>query len=695
MKLSVTKRIVSGFIFSVFAFAWLGIFSIQYNKKVVLNNERLFNANQILYHTQKIESISTDIETAQRGFVVTLDSIFLEPYNNAVSEVDAHINSLRVLLEDEAQQADLNRLSDLIEKKNSFSVKTIVARNVSFDSARALITSYEGKEIMDEIRHIVHTCQERANASIHTLLGTRARESAKLTTTNLGIIFTGVLLLCLLFVAINRNANTRLKAELKQKNILEELQDLYDNAPCGYHSLDRDGYFTRMNKRELEWLGYTHDEVIGKMKFTDILAPSSLVTFQENFELFKKTGSVSGLEFDLIRKDGTLLPVLLNATALRDERGNYLRSRSTVYDNSERKILEQKIRKASDEIFDLYNYAPCGYFSVDKTGKILTINRTLLLWLGYTDNEIAPDTNISCFLTSPINTWSVTDPMHSGGMAYESEREVEFKTKEGELFSAIIISQPVFDEAGDFVSSRCAVIDNSERKRAEEKIKTLNHELEAFTYSVSHDLRGPLRLMNGYAEMLKEDFSTSLNEEGMRIVDVIMKNSIRLGRLIDDLLDFSRLSRKDIMTTKVNFSEMVENVLKEITPGGNGKLSTVIQPLQPAYADSALMHQVWYNLISNAVKYSSHREKITIEIGSEVNDQEIWYYVKDNGAGFDMQYSDKLFEVFQRLHKQSEFEGSGVGLALVKRIITRHGGRIWAKSAPDKGATFYFTLPNR
>lgn len=225
------------------------------------------------------------------------------------------------------------------------------------------------------------------------------------------------------------------------------------------------------------------------------------------------------------------------------------------------------------------------------------------------------------------------------------------------------------------------------------QLELVNKELESFSYSVSHDLRAPLRAINGYTRMLKELIESQQNSEANRIMGNIMDNAKKMGQLIDDLLAFSRLGRKELVRINVSMHNMVTAICEEQKASLAGKdIKFCIHPLISGMADNMAIKQVWLNLISNAIKYSMFKKKPIIEIGSEENDTEITYFIKDNGAGFDMRFVDKLFGLFQRLHSDEEFEGTGVGLAIVQRIIYRHGGRVWAEAEIDKGATFFFTL---
>jgi PAS domain S-box-containing protein len=253
--------------------------------------------------------------------------------------------------------------------------------------------------------------------------------------------------------------------------------------------------------------------------------------------------------------------------------------------------------------------------------------------------------------------------------------------------------------------------DITERKNAESVIITLNenlerkiqtrtHELEAankemesFSYSVAHDLRSPVRAMHGYSMMLEEDYGQLLDEEGKRLLKEVGYNAKKMGALIDDLLTFSRLGRKEISKSRINMNHLADSILEDLKSKQEPIPDIQISELHDLTADSALMRHVLTNLLSNAIKYSSKKETPKVQILSKKEDQQITYSISDNGVGFDMTYADKLFGVFQRLHSDEEFEGTGVGLAIVQRIIQRHGGKIWAKGEEGKGATFYFSLP--
>ena len=220
-----------------------------------------------------------------------------------------------------------------------------------------------------------------------------------------------------------------------------------------------------------------------------------------------------------------------------------------------------------------------------------------------------------------------------------------------------------------------------------------NKELESFSYSVSHDLRAPLRAIDGYTRMILRDQREKLNDDAKRKFDLIRSNTQIMGKLIDDLLSFSRLGRLELNMSKLDMESLVNDVWMElqiINP--DRKIDFKIKDIPPGWGDRTLIKQVYSNLLSNAVKYTKFKDKAYMETGGYTEGNENIYYIKDNGVGFDMEYYDKLFGVFQRLHSADDYEGTGVGLAIVQRIIHRHGGRVWAEGKVEEGATFYFTL---
>jgi signal transduction histidine kinase len=235
---------------------------------------------------------------------------------------------------------------------------------------------------------------------------------------------------------------------------------------------------------------------------------------------------------------------------------------------------------------------------------------------------------------------------------------------------------------------------NTDLQNNLQKLEFVNKEMEAFSYSVSHDLRAPLRSIIGYSKILEEDCLAKLNDSEKRTLQIIQQNADRMNLLIDDLLEFSKSGTRELIKTEINMENLVSGIVKDLSQSTQHHADINVTSLPCAFGDPTLLTQVWINLLSNALKYSSKKEKPAIEIGSEKKDRLIVFFVRDNGSGFDMKYIDKLFGVFQRLHRAEDFEGTGIGLALVQRIVSRHGGKVWAEGKVNEGATFYFSLPD-
>ena len=283
-----------------------------------------------------------------------------------------------------------------------------------------------------------------------------------------------------------------------------------------------------------------------------------------------------------------------------------------------------------------------------------------------------------------------------------ANKELIYQNEEkGKRADELIIADKELDYQNKEKGKRAAelIIANKElvfQNEEKEKQEAANKELEAFSYSISHDLRAPLRHIGGFIDLLIKNNSSQLDETGLRYLNIVYESSHEMGNLIDALLTFSRLSRTELNRTKINSKNMVNHVIETFSDELAGRTVEInISELPDSMGDEDLINQVWVNLISNAIKYSRNKKQAIIEIGSKIENDKTIFSIKDNGAGFDMNYADKLFGVFQRLHKARDFEGIGIGLANVNRIVVRHGGTCWAESEVDKGATFFFSIPNK
>ena len=407
------------------------------------------------------------------------------------------------------------------------------------------------------------------------------------------------------------------------------------------------------------------------------------------------------------------------ALLTRDMRQSITRARQNeqalALTNAELERQAMFLRESEERFRATFEQAAVGIAHVGTEGRFVRVNERLCSELRYSREELLLKTFRE--ITHPDHLEEDVKDAEKlfSGQVENFSKEKRYIRKDGSSIWVNLTAALVRDSRGQPKYSISVIEDISARKRVEEEIRKLNEELElrvvertaelqaanreleSFSYSVSHDLRAPLRHISGYLELLKDEAGSSFDEKSRRYLETAAKSAVRLGHLIDDLLAFSRVGRAEVKKSEVDLHRLVEELRVELErEAKNRTIEWVIEPMPMVQADPTLLRQVMMNLLSNAVKFTRQKERARIEVGcmpEKEGDIGVTVYVRDNGAGFDMRYGEKLFGVFQRLHRADEFEGTGIGLANVRRIIQRHGGRTWAEGAVGRGATFCFTLP--
>lgn len=485
--------------------------------------------------------------------------------------------------------------------------------------------------------------------------------------------------------------------ELKEKNLI--FQSLMDNSPIYIFFKDDNIRAMHLSKNFEQMLGMPIKDAIGKNMYELFPSELALKMMSDDKKIIEE-GKLIQVDEELNGKYYTTIKF-----PIKRENDTSILAGFTL-DITDRKKVEIALKQSEARLSSFMHYLPALIIIKDNEFRPIFANEQLKSlfpmdkWMGKKPHEIFDNETAS----NMIEKDQVA--LNHGYSSYEETWTDKFGKEH------IYFTQKFRIDLPDSLPLLGAIItDITKQKATETQIKELNFslekrveartaelteankELESFAYTVSHDLRAPLRAIDGFTNILKEDYYKHFDEKGKKVCKTISDNALKMGHLIDDLLAFSRIGRNEMNYLTINTKQMVETIIQDnFLNGQTGKYQIIINDLPIIKGDRSMIKQVWINLISNAIKFSSKKEFPKIEIGFNENEIDFIFFISDNGSGFDTKYSDKLFGVFQRLHSATEFEGTGVGLAIVQRIINRHGGKIWADSEPDKGSVFYFTI---
>jgi PAS domain S-box-containing protein len=673
-------------------------------------------------HTQEVRAVLADVygslagaEVSQREYFLTRENAPLNESRKLIERANDDVSRLAQLLTDNPiQLTNLTKLRQLVEHRTATLTTGLTAfHDYGIPAVRAVLTLSRANGTVEDIRvqrDLMDDIEER-------LLSARRDQTERVrATTLISLLITlgvAIGLFVFLFRSIHQEIAARRIAERALIDSDNYNRSIIEGSPDCMAVLTSGAHITQMTPHAMRLMDIKDFASVSGMDWCELWSAQCQSQARAAVAM-ARTGTSGRFDGQTRSKTGTekwwdviVMPIATN-------RGQPERLLAVARDLTEVKLAERKLLEANRFLDSLIESLPVMVAVKDaKDLRFVRHNRMFEEMLGLTSEQIDGKTVEDFLQPEEAELTNRTDraALETGKLLEIPERTVATPAGAKTLTTQKV---PIFDSQGAAQYLLAISTDISERKLSELAIRELNaelqgkakalessnKELESFSYSVSHDLRAPLRAIDGFAEIIEQDYDDRLDDEGRRYLSVIRQNSKRMGELIDDLLAFSRLGRQTVAKTDINMDVLVREVVDEVVnlnamsaAEGAPKPQVEIGPLPAVQGDRQLLRQVWINLISNAVKYSSKQAAPRIEVSGGQVGSENQYSVRDNGVGFSMEYVNKLFGVFQRLHRADEFTGTGVGLAIVHRIIARHGGRVWAEGKINEGAVFSIALP--
>jgi PAS domain S-box-containing protein len=692
--------------------------AFSYTRRMLETTTSLAHRQEVLGKIQELYADMSELSNGQRVYLITGDEQSLKGRGQLKAEAGDDAASARKLTSDNPnQQHRLDLLEPLIRQRIDWEEQLIGIRSTEgFPAAAQLMGTGQGIKLSAEILRLLNQMEQEE----YRLLGLDRKQAEMASATAFSILPFGVFLslavLALGLSFLNAGVADQKQAEKALRASEAQLQTIVENLEEGVIVADLDGRLLQWNRAALQLHGYSSSEQ-DRRHFPELVDTFEIATLDglvlpvEEWPLARilRDKKLHNLELRLHRIGSDWERIFdYGGTLVHDERGQPRLAIVTLVDITERKLAEANLWGSEERYRSLFESNPNPMWVYDaETLSFLAVNAAAIRHYGFTEREFMAMTLKDIRPADDLP--ALMDNLSQAGEGLDETTQWRHRKKDGGLIDVEITSHELIWLGRG--ASLVLINDITARKRAEEQLHQLNieleervlqrtaelesanKELEAFSYSVSHDLRSPLRTVDGFSQAVLEDYGPQIPVEGRRYLQTIRDGAQRMGVLIDDLLTFSRLSRLPLHKQNVDLARMARDTFAELdSEKGERKIELKIGELPEVHGDPALLKQVWVNLLSNALKYTRKRETAIIEVGSKSDNGSAICFVSDNGTGFDMQYARKLFGVFQRLHRADEFEGTGVGLAIVQRVINRHGGRVWAEAAEGKGATFYFTL---
>jgi len=683
-----TSRIYLVFALELVLIVAVGVLAYMRTDQLITANRSAALTHEVLERLEVVLSLLKDAETGQRGFVLTGEERYLEPYDVAMVRIRQETDSLMALASDDSRnQSSLQRLQKLSDAKLAELEETIRLRRTSgLQATLPVILTDRGKKIMDEIRSVLAEIKARENLRMDERnRAATARANSVLRTI---VLWTPLSLLILTATVVWLTGTARFEAATARR------------GPAGTRWIALFRYVLAVAlPAGATVVQLRLNDLVGSLPYFILFYPTVLlvailagggpafvaIVVSALAVKYWFMAPIGSFQFEAPRDIATLMIFLgVNSfvclIAVRMQRYQWV----------------EAVRAAQEEELALLDLG--NLLSLDPDHRIVHWSEGCRRLYGFGPEEVRGR------LTHELLQTRVAQPLEQIHAALLDsghwEGRATRRRKDGSEVVVAILWALRRDAQGRPTAILEVSTDITEQESAERAIRrqaalieAANKELESFTYSVSHDLRAPLRAIDGFTQILMNEHAPALAYEPRRLLERVSDNSRKMGRLIDDLLRFSRLGRHAVTQAPVDTADLVRQCLDDLAAERAGRqVEIAVGELPPCWADPALLRQVWLNLLANALKFTRARDPARVEVGSSTQDGETVYFVRDNGVGFDMAYADKLFGVFQRLHRQEDYEGTGVGLALVQRILHRHGGRAWAEAEPGRGATFSFTL---
>ncbi len=794
MKNITSAKVSIGFVSTLLVLVANAVVAYHSINSISENNRSATSSERILTLLEKMISTLTNVEIGQREYILTDNPQYLAARRIDIAQLREQSKSLVKLKSDLARSgssAALVRSPQPIELEQKFDrhlnelAATIEARQSRvLTPARQVVLSQQAQKTIDLLRQVTTDLDRSERIALENL---QAQSKRSLVDTRIAFAISGLLdliLLAILYGLVRWDLINKERAEATLRDYVAEFEELYHSAPCGYHSLDANGRFLRINRTELQMLGYEEAEIVGQKRFVDLLAPESIQTFNDNFSVVKTRGWIRDIEFQMVRKDGQIVPISATVVAIRDENGQYLSSRSTVIDISDRVRLRKQARlsaEISQKIRQSLQLEEILRTAVEEVQKLLAVDRVLVFRFDPEGSGTVVQEQVNQDYPAVFGS-KIADPCFVGEASQNENRNYYIRYAQGQIYTVADITQagyadcyveflqqfavkassivPIYlrDELwGLLIVHHCqsprqwhpreleimvqianqigialaqAQLLEREQIQRQELVRS-NAELEQFAHITSHDLQEPLRMIISYLQLLSRRYQGKLDADADEFIGYAVDGATRMQALIQALLGYARLSSRKQPFEVVNCNIVLQDAIANLYVAIKESKATIsADPLPMVWGDATQLTQVFQNLIANAIKFrSAAPPKIEIRVepvdafgasfpaeASSVITEDpaamssAWCFkIADNGIGIEAQYLDRIFIIFQRLHTRVTYPGTGMGLAICKKIVERHGGTIWVESTPDRsnsgseppattpqdgyGSRFYFIIP--